>query len=105
MNRRVFVQQLRSNILKRMGAAPKAKVIVKYDHALVFLNGEPESIVIEGVVRCFRDLQLFHGVPVCTRTGSGLLDLAVQLLMTDEHPQPDLKWIPAAKIKPCRLHP
>jgi tRNA uracil 4-sulfurtransferase len=79
MNRRVFVQQLRSNILQRLTGAPKAKVIVKYDHALVFLNGEPESRIIEGLSDVF-GLSSFSMVYPCVPELEVVCDLAVQLL-------------------------
>lgn len=83
-NRRVFVQQLRTNILKRISAAPKAKVIVKYDHALVFLNGEPDSIIIDGLSDVF-GISSFSMVYPCIPELDKVTELAVQL-MADEAP-------------------
>jgi thiamine biosynthesis protein ThiI len=85
MNRRVFVQQLRTNILKRLTDAPRAKVIVKYDHALVFLNGEPESRIIEGLSDVF-GMSSFSMIYPCVPELEAVCALAVQLL-ADESPK------------------
>ena len=85
MNRRVFVQQLRTNILQRLTDAPKAKVIVKYDHALVYLNGEPESRIIAGLSDVF-GLSSFSMVYPCVPELEAVCAMAVQLL-SDEPPQ------------------
>jgi thiamine biosynthesis protein ThiI len=79
LNRRVFVQQLRTNILRRLTAAPKAKVIVKYDHALVFLNGEPEHLIIDALSDTF-GISSFSMVYPCVPELEAVCEMAVQLL-------------------------
>lgn len=81
-NRRVFVQQLRTNILKRVSAAPKAKVVVKYDHALVFLNGEPESIILEGLSDVF-GISSFSMVYPCLPELDAVCALATELMVSE----------------------
>ena len=81
-NRRVFVQQLRTNILKRITAAPKAKVIVKYDHALVFLNGEPDSVIIEGLSDVF-GISSFSMVYPCLPELEAVCTMAAGLLASE----------------------
>lgn len=81
-NRRVFVQQLRTNILKRIGEASKAKVVVKYDHALVFLNGEPESIILDGLSDVF-GISSFSMVYPCLPELEAVCALATELMVSE----------------------